>query len=507
MILIEHSNGIVHSVSHNGSELTGYVGKHASKSLLELASVYPAEIICWKSMHLPGVVHEDDLVALFNNRREILSYNTGDKSCLTDSIGYVEDTPFLKVPQDVRYPTWILSSCIGAAYGELLNLFSAISTDRNFDYFLCSLGKLGQPQGMLCYSEPALIKGQAGFEVKKFSKPKLFKFVAQHYRKRWTWLLFLNLLIYEGRFQIFSWLGSLFVSRRNIDINIDKIELSPGHMQMDEIDVIIPTIGRRDYLLQVLQDLATQTHLPQKVVIVEQCADPEGTSELDYIEQNQWPFTIDHIFTHKLGVCNARNMAISRTSAPWLFFADDDNRLSPNLISEVLKLAGSLGADVLTTSYLQEQEIKQHHEIKQWPTFGAGNSFVKGELARRIEFDVAMEHGYGEDKDYGMKLRNSGHDVLYTPIEILHLKAPIGGFRKKFNHPWESEKIQPKPSPTIMYLRMKYSSAKQLLGYKTMLFFKFYREQSIKNPFKYLRRFKDGWTQSVKWAAKLNKLS
>jgi GT2 family glycosyltransferase len=34
------------------------------------------------------------------------------------------------------------------------------------------------------------------------------------------------------------------------------------------------------------------------------------------------------------------------------------------------------------------------------------------------------------DNDFGMQLRNQGHDVLYLPEpQILHLKAPMGGFR------------------------------------------------------------------------------
>jgi GT2 family glycosyltransferase len=39
-----------------------------------------------------------------------------------------------------------------------------------------------------------------------------------------------------------------------------------------------------------------------------------------------------------------------------------------------------------------------------------------------------LNFGYGEDNDFGMKLRNQGHDVSYLPKpQILHLKAPMGG--------------------------------------------------------------------------------
>jgi len=45
----------------------------------------------------------------------------------------------------------------------------------------------------------------------------------------------------------------------------------------------------------------------------------------------------------------------------------------------------------------------------------------------------------------------------------------------------------------------------QLLGYRTTLFLKFYKQQKIKNPFKYFSRFKKQWLVSETWANRLNK--
>ena len=36
-----------------------------------------------------------------------------------------------------------------------------------------------------------------------------------------------------------------------------------------------------------------------------------------------------------------------------------------------------------------------------------------------------------------------------------------------------------------------------------LLFLKFYNRQTIKNPFKYLKSFKQRWNISIKWATKL----
>ncbi len=53
-------------------------------------------------------------------------------------------------------------------------------------------------------------------------------------------------------------------------------------------------------------------------------------------------------------------------------------------------------------------------------------------LLEQIKFDIAFEHGFGEDGDFGMQIRNLGEDIGYiSECNILHLKAPVGGFRTK----------------------------------------------------------------------------
>ena len=101
---------------------------------------------------------------------------------------------------------------------------------------------------------------------------------------------------------------------------------------------------------------------------------------------------------------------------------------------------------------------------------------VAGVAGMALLNHLDLEFGFGEDTEYGLQIRNYGVDVFYVPYpEILHLKAPIGGFRFKYIHPWENESIQPKPSPTIMYVKEKYSTKEQMFGYKLRLFLKTYQ--------------------------------
>ena len=117
---------------------------------------------------------------------------------------------------------------------------------------------------------------------------------------------------------------------------------------------------------------------------------------------------------------------------------------------------------------------------------------------------MGFEFGFGEDADMGMQLRNNGYDVLYiSTTTILHLKAPIGGFRTKPILRWQEDEIQPKPSPTVMLYRILYDTKEQMQNYKSMIFIKNLNGSFVLNPFGYILSFKQKWNKSVYWANEL----
>ena len=68
---------------------------------------------------------------------------------------------------------------------------------------------------------------------------------------------------------------------------------------------------------------------------------------------------------------------------------------------------------------------------------------------------------------------------------------------------WEEDVIQPKPSPTIMLFAKKHYNELQLSGYKYNLFVKFYKNQNIKNPYKYIKMMQMQWERSMFWSEQL----
>ena len=513
MIVIYHNRKQVTRVV---SDNLGVIDLDGTKSiasvLMYIAMRFPDKKIAWCHQDCEKFVSWNEFPKVLHHNKIMASFSPCVEIYLGREIGYVEESPFINVNKRVTYPTWQMSSSIGGMHASVVAQFKGkIKERRNFDFFLNSLAKLGMPLGLFCYSEPKLFKTFPECPQPKATIFTLFQFVYQHYKTRWLFLMLFNLMVYEKRLPIFAFLKALLYKKRsNIGISLNSIVVQSSKEEVCEatIDVIIPTIGRKIYLYDVLQDLSLQTHLPKQVIIVEQNPLEASVSELDYLKNENWPFKIKHTFTHQAGACNARNLALSKVDSEWVFLNDDDNRFEANLIKKTIENIIKYGEKCITTSYIQPHEKSQHFSVHQTGIFGSGNSFVKTELLRKVSFDKALEFGYGEDTDFGLQLRKIGVDVIYFPdLNIVHLKAPMGGFRTQPVLQWHTEAIQPKPSPTIMYVKQNHDTQEQILGYKTVLFLKFYKMQNSRNPFIYLRKMKKQWDRSVFWANQLRKIN
>ncbi len=510
IVVYHHKNKVVDISNVDLNTINNASNLSIVEFLFVLAKDYPDEILVWCDSRLKEQLNILIIAKLFHHKRLLLSYNPSNTHFMDKRIGYVDESPFIKINKKAAYPTWQMSSMAGGIYGStLLILKNEVIHDKDFDYFLCSLAKLGLPKGLLCYSEPLLLKQHEVFTARKPSLFILFRYVKQHYKTQWVFLLFLNLMMYERKFSLLPLLFSLFyrnLSNNNLNIEVIKVQSSRKVVGKGSIDVIIPTIGRKAYLYEVLCDLRNQTHLPKTVIIVEQNPDEDRESELDYLDNEIWPFVIKHTFTHQAGACNARNIALEQVTNEWVFLADDDIRIETDFFQKALEDITKFGVKAISLSCLQKGEKLTYTNVFQWGSFGSGCSMVFAESIKHCNFNMGYEFGFGEDGDFGRQLRNLGNDVLYFPKpKILHLKAPMGGFRSKPLLQWHSDFIQPKPSPTVMLYQILHNTQEQLLGYKTTLFFKYYKRQKIKNPVIYFINFRKQWKRSAFWANELNK--
>lgn len=510
MICLFHKhNKVVEIHDSHGLKKTYDESHSVALVLLDLAKSFPDELIIWCHHDLKPYLNDERFQEIFHHKRIMASFDPNSQCYLPDQIGYVDQSFFLKVNKSVQFPTWKMSSMVGGIHASVLNLVSKnVSKHSNFDYFLNSISKLSMQEGLFCYSNPELLKinpDTIQFQ-ETASIETLFQFVKQHYK--WVWVFFLtcSIMIFEKRFVFIPLIRSLFFNRLKVDFDLESIKINSSKRVVEKgtIDVIIPTIGRKQFLYDVLKDLSNQSYLPNQVIIVEQNPDIESHSELDFLTTETWPFKIVHVFTHQIGVCNARNIALSKVKSEWTLLGDDDNRLESDVIEKLFRAIKTTGVKVGSTVYIQPHEKQAYLKTAQTSIFGAGNSIVKTDLTKKVAFDDRYEFNYGEDSDFGMQLRNMGEDVVFfSNIKITHLKAPVGGYRLKVHQPWDKEVVKPKPSPTIYLLKSTYATPKQLMGYKLLLALRVLKTNGLVNPFRFIKKFNEQWEKSAFWSKRL----
>ena len=507
-LIHQHSRRVI-TIYKDEKPLSGYSEK-ITEAFWKLVEDFPLEKIIWIENGQQNNLNEKALEEVFHHNL-IMASCAVCTQFFNEDIGYVDQLPFAKLNRKVLYPTWLMSSDIGGIYAsaclKFKDYFQQVS---NFDYLLNSIAKLGQHNGLFCYHAPQLaFQREINLEYKAKTQD-LFAFAFQFYKKIRGIILFIILVQYQKKYPLKS-LISTYWKRNFFNTEIDFSDIvvkssKPVNIE-HTVDVIVPTIGRPKHLLNVLEDLKNQTLLPKKVVVVEQNPDIDSKSDFNFVAE-EWPFHINHIFTHQTGACNARNLALQKVTADWVFFCDDDNKFDTNLLEGCFSKIKEYGLEILVTAYRSKSEVLLYKHAKQWGTFGAGNAIIKRALLQNVKFDRALEFGYGEDMDFGMQLRNEGFDIVYHPgIEILHLKAPMGGFRTEIIKPWEEAEQKPKPSPTVMTFILKNYSLPQLRAYKLILWLKFYKIQDIKNPWTYKRQMQQRWERSLAWSKQISKNS
>ncbi|UJH92504.1 glycosyltransferase family 2 protein [Antarcticibacterium sp. 1MA-6-2] len=323
MILLVHKRAANITEVWKGTERINF-SKDLCQCFWQLAEEFPDEVIVWVEEDIFPFFRPEGLQDILAHNRVMLSYAVKTKF-LSGEIGFVDQLPFINIKSGVKYPTWRMSSDVGGIKAATLLKFKKHFLNIiDFNYLLNSIAKVGQQNGLFCYSHPGLVKSTVESKpVATAGTKHLFSFVYQHYNTIWLFVLFFCMLKYEKKFPLWSLFGSFFNTKFfGKEVDLLKTEKRPDNLTEDilkKIDVIIPTIGRPEYLKQVVGDLSQQTLLPERVIIVEQQPEANVGSELDDFLKKEWPFQVVHIFTHRTYSMMARNKALKKVKSEWIF--------------------------------------------------------------------------------------------------------------------------------------------------------------------------------------------
>jgi GT2 family glycosyltransferase len=223
------------------------------------------------------------------------------------------------------------------------------------------------------------------------------------------------------------------------------------------ISVIIVTLNRKKYVIDLVSDLSKQSLIPYEVLIICQS---DGDNIFDYSEINEmvsrFGFLIQYIHLDVKGPCNARNYGVNLSKGEVLVFIDDDSRVRNDFLSEICKPINELKSHVVAGAICDEMgnyesQTEYHRDVFEksvhWyfaftrnismpNKFSYGFSLPAGCFAIEKSiflkiggFDMFFDpNGAGEDRELAIRLLFNGFSIFCNSnAKLFHLAAKFGG--------------------------------------------------------------------------------
>jgi GT2 family glycosyltransferase len=215
---------------------------------------------------------------------------------------------------------------------------------------------------------------------------------------------------------------------------------------MKNFFLVIPTRDRLTYLSDLLLDLNAFKDYISQVIIIDQ----SSVSIKSEVEKLPLNYSFEFVESDRANSVNhSRNLALKYyKEEEWLFFLDDDLRISPIAFQKIIENLKPNIIDVLIPGIQFEEmdkEFKYHSVLDtiakpknfSKPRFRlqvcSGLNIVKSKVFKNAGFSFDEKFTiWGDDWDYGMRLLQAGAMIYYQPdILVEHLGAPSGGQRDK----------------------------------------------------------------------------
>jgi GT2 family glycosyltransferase len=216
------------------------------------------------------------------------------------------------------------------------------------------------------------------------------------------------------------------------------------------ISVLIPTLGRKDELINTVKALLRQTRPALEIIVSDQNSPriKEVDEFLSSIPQ------VKHIHSTLQGVPKNYNLLLREAKAEVVLFVDDDIEPPSDLLENHLKNYGDSSVDAVAGRVDQPDGDPDPRTITQVGHYnqitghfhanynglvrmevdasqGCNMSFRREKLLAIGGFDESFDgNGYFFETDGGLRFRKAGFRMIFDPKATLkHLRAPRGGAR------------------------------------------------------------------------------
>lgn len=208
------------------------------------------------------------------------------------------------------------------------------------------------------------------------------------------------------------------------------------------VTIGIPTYLRGSVLIDTVQSVQANCPADGEIIVVDQT--PQHDSDLvEAIDRLKSDPRIMWLKQATPNLPQARNAVLITAQSDIVIFVDDDVLLQPGFVENHLApYANETTAAVAGNVHQAEKAKDANNKEKQHWTLTQNdkevnsvigcNFSVRRTFALAIKgFDESFEGGaFGEEEDFCLRLKNSGHNIVAAPeARLVHLRAPSGGCR------------------------------------------------------------------------------
>lgn len=220
---------------------------------------------------------------------------------------------------------------------------------------------------------------------------------------------------------------------------------------MIELSVIIPTYNRSEMLIDVLSGLLSQDADPARfeVIVLDDGSTDDTASIVGTYERGA--LTLRYVHQENAGLNNARNHAARVAEGPLLAYLDDDVRVPPDYVSQVLAafeanpdadaMAGRILLDLEASPppwltgglrlYLSEFDRGDTPEVLSPPEYPRGANFaVRADTLERLGgFHPLLDRRGGSlisggEQELFQRLHAAGGVIVSWPAAWVHHRVP-----------------------------------------------------------------------------------
>lgn len=172
-------------------------------------------------------------------------------------------------------------------------------------------------------------------------------------------------------------------------------EPEPCCPEMAAVDVVIPVYNGERYILATLESVASQTHKPARIIVVD---DGSSDSTPFLVRNYSGPVPVEYVRKSNGGLSSARNAGISRCTSDYIAFVDADDEWYPEKLAAQLRIfAESEFADIGV--------VYCRYEVIDEDGIASDRHYV-------LNADDSMRGRIFERLFYGNKVAGSGSAVL-----------------------------------------------------------------------------------------------